>query len=336
MKGLIVLAAIVLCGCETRASDFRDEMEAKSSRSGLAVGRIGGSWLHVTPLGGGLLTEPKYQGSPENNLGPCRICPGWFSANGNRITWWNLQLLKQRAETTLSVTTITGEPVSTWTGDLYTPVAVALSQDGSKVALEVQRYDLDIPGSGLQYVTFGVEGHVLIEPQPPQSEANDSTSVGWSPDSRKIVYSRHGKVITVDIDRGERIELANGTNPAWSPDGHWISFTSVNRHAMLIGASDHKQVELFNGRTITGTIAWSPDSCCISFSDKGESAGDLFNQVSRMIVYRISDGAWFPVMHFFTGGDSTGYGWFYGYKRFLEINEANGAKAPRSGKTSPQ
>jgi len=161
MKGLIVLAAIVLCGCETRASDFRDEMEAKSSRSGLAVGRIGGSWLHVTPLGGGLLTEPKYQGSPENNLGPCRICPGWFSANGNRITWWNLQLLKQRAETTLSVTTITGEPVSTWTGDLYTPVAVALSQDGSKVALEVQRYDLDIPGSGLQYVTFGVKDMFL-------------------------------------------------------------------------------------------------------------------------------------------------------------------------------
>ncbi len=44
----------------------------------------------------------------------------------------------------------------------------------------------------------------------------------------------------------------------------------------------------------------------------------------RMILYRINDGAWFPLAR--SGGTSARYGWFYNYKEFLEINRANEAK----------
>jgi hypothetical protein len=47
----------------------------------------------------------------------------------------------------------------------------------------------------------------------------------------------------------------------------------------------------------------------------------------RMVLYRISDGAWFPLVRFgLKGGMSARFGWFYNYKEFLEINRANEAK----------
>jgi len=46
-----------------------------------------------------------------------------------------------------------------------------------------------------------------------------------------------------------------------------------------------------------------------------------------MIVYRISDGAWLPLVRFgLKGGMSARFGWFYNYKEFLEINRANEGK----------
>jgi hypothetical protein len=47
-----------------------------------------------------------------------------------------------------------------------------------------------------------------------------------------------------------------------------------------------------------------------------------------MIVYRISDGSWFPLFRFgLNGGSSARFGWFYGYKEFIETNESHGARA---------
>jgi hypothetical protein len=46
-----------------------------------------------------------------------------------------------------------------------------------------------------------------------------------------------------------------------------------------------------------------------------------------MIVYRISDGAWFPLFRFgLNGGMSARFGWLYNYKTFFEVNRANEAR----------
>jgi Tol biopolymer transport system component len=301
-------------------------MSEKDSREGLALGYIGGSLMTVVPLGGGVLGDKNL----ENHSGPCESCPGWISPDGKSIVWSVPWPFARPAEPSLVVRGVTGELQATWSGQINTIIALALSPDRSRVAVEVQNYFPGAPATGLQYVVLGTPKRVMIEHMPPQNEADASDSLGWSPDSRRIVFSRHHKVIVLNIETGDRSAIADGSEPAWSPDGHWISFTSTGKTAMLIDPSSRRTVTLYGGRTITGPMAWSPDSCCVSFSDghKGFVDAVLFSQ-SRMIVYRIADGAWYVLKRFGPdGGTSAHFGWLYNYREFLAKN--NGAtKTPR-------
>jgi len=188
-----------------------------------------------------------------------------------------------------------------------------------------------MPVTGLQYAVLGTPKRVFLEPQPPAKESWGSGSVGGSPDSRQILYSRHNRVLTVDIETGEREEIAEGNNPAWSPDGRWISYVTLDRRPVLMDPSTRRVIKLWGGRQLTGPMAWSPDSCCISFSSDARDIrdmSDLIYPAGRLIIYRISDGSWFKFSGFYgfmVGGESSaGLGWFYGYREFLARNEANG------------
>lgn len=309
---------VVLCGCDPLAVGFRNQMREEDSREGLALGYIGGSGMEILPLGGGPLTDENL----ENHSGPCEICPGWFSSDGRLIVWELPWPFGKPEEPSLIVRTVTGATVATWFGQLNTIVALALAPDKTHVVLEVQNYYPEAPATGLQYVVLGTPNRVMIEGMPPKKEADASDSLGWSPDSRKIVFSRHHKVIVLNIETGDRNVIADGSEPAWSPDGRWISFTSTGGSAMLMDPLSRRTMTLYGGRKITGPMAWSPDSCCVSFSDGHKSLADavLFSE-SRMVVYRIADGAWYVLKRFGPdGGTSAHFGWLYDYKEFLKHN----------------
>jgi Tol biopolymer transport system component len=299
-------------------------MRRRSSDSGLALGYIGGTAMDVFPLAGVPITTK----SLENYSGPCSRCAGWFSSDGRSITWEVLWPDWKPGQPSLLVRSINGQTIAMWSGLLNTPYALALSPDRSLIALEAINHYPGAPATGLQYIALGTPNRTVLEPQPSENEMAGSYSVGWSPDSRSIVFSRHGTIMIVNIATGERNVLASGITPAWSPDGRWISFTSSDGRPMLLDTSSRKAVVLYGGRKITGPMAWSPDSCCISFSDHGRNIEDILGLIQgRMIVYRISDGAWFPLARFdLRGGISARFGWFYSYKEFLEINRANEAK----------
>lgn len=311
-----------LLAANLAALDFEAELRQESSRSGLAIGYIAGSGMLVLPLEGGPLLDVNL----ENHAGPCWFCPGWFSSDGNLITWEVVPLYQKPNEPSLIVTTITGEPMSAWVGPVRDIYAVALSPDRSKIAFEawdVSSRPPNVP-MGLQVVRLGGTDREVVDEQPPKSETDGSQSIGWSPDSRRLVYSRHGKIIVVDIDSRKQTEIASGTNPAWSPNGRWISFTSAVGTARLLELSTRREVGLWNGRKISGPIAWSPNSCCISFSAEGTGISSLLYPGGRMIVYRISDGAWFRFAGFSFGpGSSARFGWFYHYKAFIAYNNAH-------------
>lgn len=314
----LALVLVGLSGCDPLALGFRNEMRQRDSREGQALGYIGGSLMQIVPLGGGLLGDENL----ENYSGPCRACPGWFSRDGKLIVWQLGWPAQRPGEPSLIVRTVSGETVATWSGQLNTIVALALAPDKSHVALEAQNYYPEAPATGLQYVVLGTPNRVMIEGMPPQKEADASDSLGWSPDSRKLVFSRRHKVIVLNIETGDRSAIADGSEPAWSPDGHWISFTSPGGTAMLVDPSNRRPMTLYGGRKITGPIAWAPDSCCVSFSDNNRSLTDvvMFSQ-GRVVVYRIADGAWYVLKRFGAdGGTSYHFGWLYNYKEFLKHN----------------
>jgi hypothetical protein len=188
-------------------------MQHQFSERGLALGYIGGSAMQVVPLGDPL--QP-LKNRP-NHSGPCEACPGWFSPDGHLIIWNVPWPYSKPREPSLIVRTITGETVATWLGQLNTVAALAFSPNRSRVALEVQNYFPGAPATGLQYVVLGTPDRVFLEPMPPQNEAGGSDSIGWSPDSHRLVFSRHGKIIVQNVDTHERSVLADGMEPAWSP-----------------------------------------------------------------------------------------------------------------------
>ncbi len=244
MRAFTALALIVLCGCDPLAPGFRNEMRRRSSDSGLALGYIGGTGMSVYPLAGIPITSRVLL---ENYSGPCVRCPGWFSSDGKLVIWNVLWPDWKPDKPSLLVRTITGQTIATWSGLLNTPYALALSPDRSRVALEAINHYPGAPATGLQYVMLGTSSRVMLEPQPPENEMNGSESVGWSPDSRSIVFSRHGKIIIVNIGTGDRRVITGGSMPAWSPDGRWISFTSPDGRPMLLDPSSRKEVVLFGG-----------------------------------------------------------------------------------------
>lgn len=121
---------------------------------------------------------------------------------------------------------------------------------------------------------FGLLNRLLIE---------DAQMPGWSPDSRRIVFSRasDGSIYTVDI-LGKNVKLVASSlgyggmvNPKWSPDGKWIAFewygwiekVRVDKEGNpLSGVVD---VFVNDGRMYGYYPTWSSDSKRIAFGGNG-------------------------------------------------------------------
>ncbi len=158
VKALWLLTLTLCC----MALDFRDEMARKSSESGLAIGNISGNLMRIMPLEGGFLWDLTHTNNIEKYLGPCGICPGWFSQDGRLIVWevWPYSIFKPE-EPSILVQTMDGQTIATWTGRIQTTSTLALSPDKSRVALEVINHHTSMPFTGLQYVVLGTSKRVF-------------------------------------------------------------------------------------------------------------------------------------------------------------------------------
>ena len=103
------------------------------------------------------------------------------------------------------------------------------------------------------------------------------TNIALSPTGKRVVIEARGEVFTVPAEKGDARNLTNSSasaerDPAWSPDGKWVSYFSdkSGEYKLVIESQDGiappREIALEHP-THYYTPSWSPDSKKIMFTD---------------------------------------------------------------------
>jgi tricorn protease len=106
---------------------------------------------------------------------------------------------------------------------------------------------------------------------------NRITNMAISPTGRRVAVEARGEIFTIPAEKGDVRNLTNSSgsaerDPAWSPDGKWISYFSdkSGEYHLYVEAQDGltppREIAL-DHPTHYYTSSWSPDSKKILFSD---------------------------------------------------------------------
>ena len=177
----------------------------------------------------------------------------------------------------------------------------AYDTDTQKVTRVIDNHGFDItaasagPGA-IVYSQFGVlhlydlkshnnrEVHVTVSADMPQllphwvKVADQIQNGDISPSGQRAVFEAHGEILTVPADKGDIRDITNTPGaaerePAWSPDGRWISYFSDASGEYELHIRDQKGLEspkIINlGKpAFYYSPVWSPDSKKIAYADK--------------------------------------------------------------------
>ena len=94
----------------------------------------------------------------------------------------------------------------------------------------------------------------------------------WSPDGRRVAFTRDGKVAVLDVATRRVRVLASGRDPDWSPDGRRLVFSvySAQREWLATIAPDGTHEHALGpggGGVLVARPAWSPDGRLIAFEE---------------------------------------------------------------------
>lgn len=126
------------------------------------------------------------------------------------------------------------------------------------------------------------------------TEAQDGW-ISWSPDGSRIAFQsdRSGalNIHVMDVANGllaDEAAVGRLTNsppgrgswePAWSPDGMWIAYSSeqaAGSDIFLARPDGTTRQRLSENRALDGTPAWSPDSAQLAFFSDRDGSWDLY------------------------------------------------------------
>jgi tricorn protease len=139
------------------------------------------------------------------------------------------------------------------------------------------------------------------------------TNLGISPTGKRVLVEARGEIFTIPAEKGDVRDLTNSSgsaerDPAWSPDGKWISYFSdkSGEYQLVIEAQDGltkpRELELPDAKHYY-TPSWSPDSKKLLYTDTDEKVwvldiatgnAKVVGQDSWMVPARALNPVWSP------------------------------------------
>jgi Tol biopolymer transport system component len=160
------------------------------------------------------------------------------------------------------------------------------------------------PAIYLVRVAFDAAGDItgLAEPLSAIPLVTNATTHDWSPDGRRLAYTKPGRTNALhilDLETRQSSALTEGEAPSWSPDGEWIAFHRGNASLHLIrpdgsdlrtlGRLDSPAGMKFLGPPRPGfyRVVWAPNSKALVY-DFWDYGG--LNTTYHQLFHRPLDG----------------------------------------------
>jgi Tol biopolymer transport system component len=165
--------------------------------------------------------------------------------------------------------------------DVVSPFHFCWSYDKSKMALNV----------ALRRQPFGEL--VILELNSKATQELEAsarvTSQCWSPDNKQIVYGVGSSIRIYDLQEKKWHELAQGKDPAWSPDGNWIAFRDGDSYYTIRPSGAERKL-LFKTFFARSGPWWSPDGAVVAYQCVDKKMPKHSEFATRQLrVRRLSD-----------------------------------------------
>lgn len=155
------------------------------------------------------------------------------------------------------------------------------------------------PGHGemTNIVSVDADGnnrHAITQPGPPAASV-----LAWSPtDPAKMLLGAAGGVWLVESATGGMRRLADGWNPAWSPDGERIAFIGKANVVVLTATGEQlREIAIpvpdfpYNVNfPVSPTLAWSPDGSELAVVADLPGGGPDWTEPSRLYLVPVAGG----------------------------------------------
>jgi Tol biopolymer transport system component len=211
--------------------------------------------------------------------------PAW-SSDGSRVAFSSTRDAAGVDPSEVYVAAADGSSLTRLTFDSSPPTAKsapAWSPDGASIAYladaggQMDVWSVPVAGGTARRLT---------------SSGGQKFGLAWSPAGGSLLtteyqYGSTGRdIVAINAGTGAETTLAEGTGPAWSPDGSRIAYLDAAWHAAVMNADGSAPHELSDLRA--GSIAWSPDGRHVDFNGTLELTSlpsTRYGPVTRMDLY---------------------------------------------------